>query len=589
MIGWPDGERVGAGEMRISIGLKVFGIVAVLLALVGAVAWVNANQARQVEVLMENISKAYLPAYGALARGHIRSSEEGALLRRLLLDYLQDRDNRAELGRLRERVEDTDRATDMELATARRLIQEEIADEATFGDKVDLARLDTRVEFIQRFHVDYGAIRDELLAVVGKGEVDISAEMLHRLDRLRDRLNEENELVRREMLVLADKATALAIREQNQAVTYGVALLIAALLLGALVAAAMTVSMIRPIRRLLHGTAEVQRGMLDTDLPVTSSDEVGELTQGFNVMVRELRAKARIRETFGRYVDPRIVEGLIDRPDLLAGKGERRVMTVFFCDMKGFTSLSEGMTPSGMVNVVNRYLALMSDPVRRQGGIIDKYIGDAIMAFWGPPFSAPEDAARLACLAGLEQLATLERFRAELPELTGIKRGIPLIDMRIGIATGDAVVGNIGSDVTMSYTVMGDTVNFASRLEGASKAYGTRFLVSAQTAEMAGDSFLFREIDALLVVGKQDPQQVFEVLGRAGEVTPAVQDLRLRFAEGLAAYRRRDWDAATAAFEACLALVPGDGPSEVFLKRVAGLRASPPAADWNGVWTLLEK
>jgi hypothetical protein len=117
----------------------------------------------------------------------------------------------------------------------------------------------------------------------------------------------------------------------------------------------------------------VQQGALDTEVPVTSRDEVGELTIGFNAMMKELRAKARIRETFGRYVDPRIVESIIDRPDRLAGAGERREMTVFFCDMKGFTSLSEGMTPAGMLRVVNHYLSLMSGPIRRNHGIIDKY------------------------------------------------------------------------------------------------------------------------------------------------------------------------------------------------------------------------
>src|SRR5262249_48761021 len=190
-----------------------------------------------------------------------------------------------------------------------------------------------------------------------------------------------------------------------------------------------------------------------------------------------------------------------------------------FCDMKGFTSLSEGMTPVGMVRIVNRYLATMSEPVRRNHGIIDKYIGDAIMAFWGPPFSPPEDQARLACPGGLEQLAALQAYRAELPELTGFKRGVPHIDMRIGVATGEVVVGNIGSEVSMSYTVMGDTVNFASRLESANKVYGSRFLVSARTAEMAAEVFAFRELDLLLVEGKQEPERIFEVLGRKGELS----------------------------------------------------------------------
>ena len=163
-------------------------------------------------------------------------------------------------------------------------------------------------------------------------------------------------------------------------------------------------------------------------------------------------------------------------------------MTILFCDMQGFTSFSEGMTPAALVTVLNRYLTVMSEPVRRNDGIIDKYIGDAIMAFWGQPFTAAEAQARLACLAALEQIAALAAFRAELPELIGIRRGMPKINVRIGIATGEVVVGNIGSEQTRNYTVIGDTVNIASRLEGGRKTYGTRILISEATQVLAADA-----------------------------------------------------------------------------------------------------
>jgi len=151
------------------------------------------------------------------------------------------------------------------------------------------------------------------------------------------------------------------------------------------------------------------------------------------------------------------------------------------------------------------------------------------------------------------------------------------------------VVGNIGSDVSMSYTVMGDTVNFASRLEGANKAYGAHVLVNARTAELAAETIVFREIDLLLVEGKQDPQKVFEVLGRRGELPQAMVRLAEHYAEGLAAYRGRAWTEAEAAFSAALAVVPDDGPSKVFLERIPRLVAEAPGVDWNGVWALNEK
>jgi class 3 adenylate cyclase len=306
-------------------------------------------------------------------------------------------------------------------------------------------------------------------------------------------------------------------------------------------------------------------------------------------MVGELRVKARIRDTFGKYVDPRIVAGLLDRPELTEAKGSRREMTILFCDMKGFTALSEGMTPAALVNVLNRYITVMSEPVRRNNGIIDKYIGDGIMAFWGPPFTGTDDHSGPACLAALDQLAGLAGFRAELPEITGLRRGFPEVDIRIGIATGDVVVGNIGSEQTRNYTVIGDTVNLASRLEAANKTYGTRALVSEGTNRFAADLVETREIDQVLVVGKTEPQRIFELLGRKGEVSGERLALRDAFGAALAAYRRKNWGEARAGFEGCLEIVPCDGPSTALLRRIAQFCTTAPGLDWDGVWSLTEK
>ncbi len=574
--------------LKISVGVKVFSVVLVLVALVSAVAWINARSAREVESLIENIHAAYVPAYGALARANLRSVEEGLYVRRLIIARLQSPDDHAAMAELERKADDKAQQADSEFGEARRILASEIADRAGFGDKMALSRLDTRVEFLQNRHEVYEKLRVKLDKAIESGNAIEWKVELQQLDELRDELNDETEVTRHDMLILLDSASRMAAEAQTSTVEYGLILLALALALGAIAAGIFTIGLVRPLRRLLRGTVAVQQGALETEIPVTSRDEVGELTASFNAMVRELRSKARIRETFGRYVDPRIVEGLIDNADALAGGGDRRVMTVFFCDMKGFTGLSEGMTPAGMVRIVNRYLATMSEPIRRHRGIIDKYIGDAIMAFWGPPFTQPEEQAAFACMAGLEQLAALEAYRAELPELMGIKR-VPLIDMRIGVATGEAVVGNIGSDVSMSYTVMGDAVNLASRLEGANKAYGTRFLVNARTAEMAAGLFEFREIDLILVGGKQEPEHVFEVVGRRGELAPALRTLVEHFAEGLAAYRRQAWAGAGAAFIAALEAVPGDRPSKIFLARLERLKANPPPADWDGVWVLGEK
>ena len=307
-------------------------------------------------------------------------------------------------------------------------------------------------------------------------------------------------------------------------------------------------------------------------------------------MVGQLRHKEQIRRTFGRYIDPRVVEGLINQSAAAATEGQRRVMTVMFCDTKGFTGLSEGMTPHReLVKVMNRYLSTMSEPIRAQQGIIDKYIGDAIMAYWGPPFTDEADEARLACLAAIDMMDRIGGLRKELPELLGVRTISTECDLRIGIATGDALVGSIGSEFMMSFTVMGDTVNVASRLESANKFYGTRCLVAQATIAAAARAVEAREIDRLVVAGQTRPQIVFEIMGRAGELSAEQIALRAHYSEGLTAYRARHWDEATSALKAALAAAPGDGPCMVLLTRVESLRDNPPPADWDGSWHLDQK
>jgi class 3 adenylate cyclase len=575
--------------MRFPIGLKIFGIAVGLLILMAAAALLSLRMTRTVDSQLAIIDQNYFPAYVALAQANIRSVEESAYVRRLLLAIAEPGDNAAKLDQLRQQVATTGKTSDERIADARRYINRQIADPLDFDDNIALARLDDKIEDLQEERRRYEGVLGKLLGAAEAGNKPVAGELLGELDDLRDDFDRKIDAARNEMRRLAGAAVIGTRAYQRRVVTIGVALLAIAALLGLTVAALVTLGLVRPVRRLLLGTAAVEHGALDTVVPVTSRDEIGSLTQSFNSMVGELRVKARIRDTFGKYVDPRIVAGLLDRPELTEAKGSRREMTILFCDMKGFTALSEGMTPAALVNVLNRYITVMSEPVRRNNGIIDKYIGDGIMAFWGPPFTGTDDHSGPACLAALDQLAGLAGFRAELPEITGLRRGFPEVDIRIGIATGDVVVGNIGSEQTRNYTVIGDTVNLASRLEAANKTYGTRALVSEGTNRFAADLVETREIDQVLVVGKTEPQRIFELLGRKGEVSGERLALRDAFGTALAAYRRKNWGEARAGFEGCLEIVPGDGPSTALLRRIAQFCTTAPDLDWDGVWSLTEK
>jgi adenylate cyclase len=482
--------------------------------------------------------------------------------------------------------DDKDAEIDSEAEAARKLINAIIDDTSTPSDNAALARIDSRIGSLTGESRHY--LKEEtsrLLAALDARDFAAARSGLVRVDALRDELDEKIEAVRADMLKVSTGAVKTIRSQQTQEVVISAIVTLLAAIVGLIFANLVSGGIIRSVRQLLDGTRAVEAGQFDVPIEVTSSDEIGQLASAFNRMIAQLRDNQRIRETFGKYIDPRVVEGLIDRPALTAAEGQRRVMTVLFCDLKGFTSLSEGLTPQGLVKVMNRYLSVMSEPIRSNRGIIDKYVGDGIMAYWGPPFVGEADHTRFACLAALQMIECIATLRAEIPDLLGVRgTAMEACDLRIGIATGEALVGSIGSDVMMSYTLMGDVVNLASRLEGANKRYGTRNLVSEQTVTAAGASLEVREIDRVVVEGQTRAQVIYEIMGRKGELSSQQSALRERYLEGLAAYRERRWDDALGALESAIEIVPGDGPSRTLISRLRDLKKNPPPADWNASW-----
>ena len=575
--------------IRLSIRRKIMGIAVALIVLMAVTAVLTMVLVMQVGTRIEELTSSYIPAYGDLARANIRSLERALSLRRLIIEKIQPLSDESQYAALRKTFEAQSGQVEQEILGARKLIHDLIEKGPAFGDAATLGQLDSRVEALNSdSRRRLSSENNRLLVLLDKSDAKLIDEQLDRVDELRDELNQKLDGIRADMMALLRKDADITVRKQYQVMLISVILTFLAAVLGLVFALLVSAGMTRPVRLLLEGTRAVEAGNLDGTLVATSQDEIGHLTAAFNRMVEQLRLKERIRETFGKYIDPRVVEGLIDRP-ALASEGQRRVMTVLFCDVKGFTSASEGMTPQGLVKVMNRYFSAMSAPIRDHSGIIDKYIGDAIMAYWGPPFTEDADQARLASLAALDMLERVASLRAEFPEILGV-RALPIaFDIRIGIATGEALVGSIGSELMMSYTVMGDTVNLASRLEGANKLYGGRILVSEATVAGAAGAIETREIDRVILLGQTQPQAVFEIMGRKGELTAGQAALRTRFAEGLAAYRGRRWDEARRAFVAALEAAPKDGPSMTFIKRIDSLAAVSPGDDWDGSWHLEQK
>src|SRR5207302_8359676 len=342
--------------MHITIGVKIFGIAAGLLVLMGAAAGLSMRMTRTVDAQLVVLDKYYFPAYVRLAQANIHSVQESAYIRRLLLALDEGTPpDSTKVEDLRQRIRTS--------AEASERLNELIPDPIDFDDTVALARLDTHIEFLQEERRRYEAILAQLLEVAAAGQRSDENRILAELDSWRDDFDRRIEAARIEMRRLAGAAILGTRSFQERVVEISLALLALAGLLGLIVAAAVTTGLVRPVRRLLAGTAAVEQGALDTVVPVTSRDEIGRLTVSFNNMVTELRVKAQIRETFGKYVDPRIVAGLIDRPELADPGGPRREMTILFCDMQNFTGFSEEMTPAALVTVMNRYLTVMSEPV----------------------------------------------------------------------------------------------------------------------------------------------------------------------------------------------------------------------------------
>jgi adenylate cyclase len=302
---------------------------------------------------------------------------------------------------------------------------------------------------------------------------------------------------------------------------------------------------------------------------------------GSMLVLEDITEEKRVRSTMSRYMSKEIADQLLSGGDLELGGKEQKV-TVMFTDVRSFTSIAEALGPRETVSLLNEYFTEMVDVIFQHGGILDKYMGDGIMALFGAPLVGPNDADNAVAVADAMMLRL-----AEL-NVRRVAAGHAALEIGVGFSTGATVVGNIGSVRRLDYTVIGDTVNLASRLEGATKQYGAKILLSEMTVRELKKPATLRELDLIRVKGKDRPVAVYESLGyRVGE--PALAAMLELHAAGIGAYRDRNWVAAGRAFDGVLDLYPKDGPAAVYHERCKLLKKTPPAKDWDGVWNLTEK
>ena len=300
-------------------------------------------------------------------------------------------------------------------------------------------------------------------------------------------------------------------------------------------------------------------------------------------MIFEEREKRKVRRTFERYVSPGVIALMEKDPKkYFKTGGESKELTVMFSDIRSFTTISEGLTPDALVRLLNEYLGEMTDILFRRWGTLDKYIGDAIMGFWGSPFPQDDHAIR-SCACALDMRARLRELNMKWES----EGGKPLA-IGMGINTGQVNVGNMGSTKRFSWTVMGDNVNLASRLEGITKEYHVQCVVSESTYRAAKDHYVFREIDRIRVKGKTLPVTIYELLDWKRNEELYTERI-VRFSEALTAYRRQQWDEAIDLFTKIKKKFPDDGPAETFIQRSHELMEAPPEPGWDGVYAMKSK
>jgi adenylate cyclase len=296
----------------------------------------------------------------------------------------------------------------------------------------------------------------------------------------------------------------------------------------------------------------------------------------------ETRSRRLITGLFGTYVPKELVAQMSKNPEEYSMRGESREMTVLFSDVRDFTSISEGLTPEGLKDMMNAYLTEMTEVIQEKRGTIDKYIGDAIMSFWGAPLNDAEHAIHGVDAA----LAMQKRIRSLDPDF--VKRGWPVLNIGVGLNCGEMNVGDMGSRFRRAYTVMGDAVNIASRLEGLTKEYGVGILVSENQVK-AAQGFVYREIDKVVVKGRQEGISIFEPIGKVGEVGETQLQEIDRFHKALEQYRKQRWDDAETQLKNLSYAAPESKLYKMYLKRIQHFRANTPGAAWNGLWVFTTK
>lgn len=571
--------------MKHSIALKIFGLAVFILLLMIGVAVVNSIEVIKLGSEVESITKTDMPI-----AGHAADLNEFGLRRRISFERLY-REYAAPVpdSSVIKEAETNFKKFTIAVAEKISLLRSDLDTlPESRNDAENFVHARELVSEIESTFEQQTDIANRVLNSRKERTGNESKELIEINVKLQTSMQDDRAKLQAIALKIAKDAVGRAKKSELRVLWSSLIITMLAMFLGLWGAWVLSRRLAKPILRFVQSTKDVQGGNLSVNIANLPEDEIGQLGESLNRMIEELRRKEALQTMISTYIDPRIVEKIIipGRAEILAG--QRQTMTIMFSDLAGFTKIGEQLSPTGLVKLTNRYFTIMTECIHAEHGIIDKFIGDAIMAYWGPPFIQEEEQAAAACRAALRQKEALIQFRKELPELLGLRKNLPEIDIRIGIATGEVVVGNIGSDTARSYTVMGDVVNLASRLEAANKEYGSVIMISDITLRMAETQIEVRELDKIVFKGKTEPVKVYELLSNEGALSAEDKSKTKRFSEGLEAYLKQDWLAAEAIFKELVDKYD-DKPSHTFVNRIALLEKHNIGSGWDGVWRMNTK
>lgn len=566
-----------------------------MLGLLLVVVYVSSTRLRRVSEEIGALADYIIPLTNRVAAVDVHALEQEVLFERMLKHHEIEPVDEALVARERAEFQNRSREVAQEFEEIDALAQKALTHIADAETREGLRVLLDRLKAVEQEHGVFQGQADAIIDLLrGDGEID-GAELLRREKALAAEEEKFNRSIERVLLDFEEFTVAAAQRGQSHQATVqqlSISISVLATVIGSLFAWLVTLGVVRPVRHLTRKVKALQAGDLSVQARTSSRDELATLAIAFNHMVGELKLKAELEKTFGQYVDRRVVQRLLTASAEATTAGDRQVMTVCFADVVGLGDILEKLPPEPQVALANEYFTVMAAPISKRLGTLDKFINTTVMAFWGPPFADEKDHGALACGAALAQRSQLNvitnRVRSHWQKW-GNGTPLPPLKLCIGLATGSLVVGNIGSETVKSYTVMGDTVNTASRLKGVSKQYGVDIVLMDATSAMLGDRFVTRELDLIQVVGKDEPVRIYELLGETGTIDPPLLDRCATFATGLAAYRQQQWDAAQAAFEKCHTETITDPPAQLYIDRIATLKDDPPPTNWDGVWRLTQK